>query len=51
LTELAAVIAEQSDLEIVVEGHTDTDKVSRSTTPKNNWELSVLRATAVVNIC
>ena len=50
LTELAAVVAEQSDLEIVVEGHTDTDKVSRTTTPKNNWELSVLRATAVVNI-
>ncbi|MEE2838518.1 MAG: OmpA family protein [Bacteroidota bacterium] len=50
LTELATVIAEQSDLEIVVEGHTDTDKVSRTTTPKNNWELSVLRATAVVNI-
>ena len=50
LTELAVVVAEQSDLEIVVEGHTDTDKVSRTTTPKNNWELSVLRATAVVNI-
>ena len=50
LTELAAVVAEQSDLEIVVEGHTDTDKVGRTTTPKNNWELSVLRATAVVNI-
>jgi chemotaxis protein MotB len=50
LTELAAVVAEQSDLEIVVEGHTDTDKVSRTTTPKNNWELSVLRATSVVNI-
>ena len=50
LIELAAVVAEQSDLEIVVEGHTDTDKVSRTTTPKNNWELSVLRATAVVNI-
>ena len=50
LTELATVIAEQSDLEIVVEGHTDTDKVSRTNTPKNNWELSVLRATAVVNI-
>ena len=28
LTELATVIAEQSDLEIVVEGHSDTDKVS-----------------------
>ena len=47
---LAGVIAEQSDLEIVVEGHTDTDRVSSSTIPRNNWELSVLRATAVVGI-
>ena len=47
---LAGVIAEQSDLEIVVEGHTDTDKVSSNTIPRDNWELSVLRATAVVGI-
>ena len=50
LVGLAEVIAEQSDLEIVVEGHTDTDQVRSTTTPKNNWELSVLRATAVVEI-
>jgi chemotaxis protein MotB len=31
-----------------VEGHTDTDKLISSVSPKNNWELSVLRATAVV---
>ena len=47
---LASVIAEQSDLEIVVEGHTDTDQVRSTSIPRNNWELSVLRATAVVNI-
>ena len=50
LVGLAEVIAEQSDLEIVVEGHTDTDQVRSTATPKNNWELSVLRATAVVEI-
>ena len=47
---LAGVIAEQKDLEIVVEGHTDTDRLNSPTIPRNNWELSVLRATAVVNI-
>lgn len=47
---LAGVIAEQKDLEIVVEGHTDTDRLNRPTIPRDNWELSVLRATAVVNI-
>ncbi len=47
---LAAVIAEQADLEIVVEGHTDTDQLRSASIPRDNWELSVLRATAVVNI-
>ena len=47
---LAAVIAEQRDLEIVVEGHTDTDQLRSTSIPRDNWELSVLRATAVVSI-
>ena len=34
----------------IVEGHTDTDKLQSSSHPKSNWELSVLRATAVVEI-
>lgn len=50
LVGLASVIAEQSDLEIVVEGHTDTDQLRSMSIPRDNWELSVLRATAVVNI-
>jgi len=50
LAGLAEVIAEQTDLEIVVEGHTDTDQVRSTSIPRNNWELSVLRATAVVSI-
>ena len=50
LVGLASVIAEQTDLEIVVEGHTDTDQVRSTSIPRNNWELSVLRATAVVSI-
>ncbi|NNE54690.1 MAG: OmpA family protein [Flavobacteriales bacterium] len=47
---LAEAIQDQSDLEIIVEGHTDTDKIRSSTVPKDNWELSVLRATSVVKI-
>jgi chemotaxis protein MotB len=47
---LRSVVAGQRDLEIVVEGHTDTDQVRSTSIPRDNWELSVLRATAVVDI-
>lgn len=50
IIQLARVLAEQKDLEIIVEGHTDTDPMKRASHPKNNWELSVLRATAVTEI-
>ena len=50
LIELAKVLEKEKDLEIIVEGHTDTDKLSSAAHPKTNWELSVLRATAVVEI-
>ncbi len=50
LKKLGDVIATQSDLEIIIEGHTDTDKLTSTTIPRNNWELSVLRSTAVLDI-
>lgn len=50
LIQLAKVLENEKDLEIIVEGHTDTDKITSSTTPKNNWELSVLRSTACIEI-
>jgi len=50
LIELSKVLESEKELEIVVEGHTDTDPLVSSRHPKNNWELSVLRATAVVEI-
>jgi chemotaxis protein MotB len=50
LVELGKVLENEKDLEIVVEGHTDTDKLTSAASPKNNWELSVLRATSVVEI-
>lgn len=50
ITQLAKVLENEKDLEIIVEGHTDTDKMSNTAHPKDNWELSVLRATSVVQI-
>lgn len=48
--QLAKALEGEDELEIVVEGHTDSDALRSSAHPKNNWELSVLRATSVVEI-
>ncbi len=48
--DLARAIQGKDDLRVMVEGHTDTDEFSRSTYPRNNWDLSVLRATSVIQI-
>lgn len=50
LKDLGRALENEKELEIIVEGHTDTDKLVSSIHPKNNWELSVLRATSVVDI-
>ena len=50
LQDLAQIVSKQSNLEIIVEGHTDTDQLRSGTIPRNNWELSVLRSTAVAEI-
>lgn len=50
LIDLAKAIESQADLEIIVEGHTDTDALNSANHPRDNWELSVLRATSVVKI-
>lgn len=50
LVDLAKAIENESDMEVIVEGHTDTDKMSASSYPKDNWDLSVLRATEVIKI-
>lgn len=50
LIDLAKVLESEKDLEIIVEGHTDTDKMAGNSHPKNNWELSVLRSTSVIAI-
>jgi chemotaxis protein MotB len=50
LVELAKVLETDGTLEIIVEGHTDTDKMNSQVHPTSNWELSVLRSTAVIEI-
>ena len=51
LKKLAAVLKEQKDISIMVEGHTDDVPVSKGTVGmKDNWDLSVLRATSITRI-
>lgn len=50
LIDLSKVLESQSDLDIIVEGHTDSDPMKSSAHPRDNWELSVLRSTSVVKI-
>ncbi|MBK9761447.1 MAG: OmpA family protein [Flavobacteriales bacterium] len=50
LASLAKAVENEKDLSILVEGHTDTDKILPGGTMKDNWDLSVLRATSVVRI-
>jgi chemotaxis protein MotB len=47
LDRIASLLRQEFDHPIVVEGHTDTQRISSSQFP-TNWELSAARATAVV---
>jgi len=47
--QLAKALEGQEDMTILVEGHTDTDPI-KTATIKDNWDLSVMRATEVVRI-
>lgn len=48
LIELAGVLNNQKDISILVEGHTDNQPVANLGAIKDNWDLSVMRATQVV---
>jgi chemotaxis protein MotB len=50
IVKLAKAIEHEKDLNVLVEGHTDTDRVQPGGILKDNWDLSVLRATSVVRI-
>ncbi len=48
---VANVLAQNSDIAVLIEGHTDTDKFAGAMGQiENNWDLSTKRATAIVNI-
>lgn len=47
LNQLAAVLNKEADINLSVEGHTDNKKVKNLGQIKDNWDLSVLRATSV----
>lgn len=50
LKKLAKVLEKNKDINIMVEGHTDDVPYISSQAIKDNWDLSVKRATAVVRI-
>ncbi|UNY98037.1 OmpA family protein [Zhouia spongiae] len=48
LQKLADVINSEPSIEVMVEGHTDDKKMIENASIRDNWDLSVLRATSVV---
>ncbi|MBR1765425.1 MAG: OmpA family protein [Bacteroidales bacterium] len=50
IKELAKVLEQDTTLNIMVEGHTDNDPYHGNTAVKDNWDLSVMRATAIVKL-
>lgn len=50
LRDLSGLLAENPDINILVEGHTDDVPMHGSGEVKDNWDLSVMRATAVTKV-
>ena len=50
LKQLAVVLGSNRDINIMIEGHTDDVPFRKGASIKDNWDLSVLRATAIVRI-
>ncbi|GIJ95889.1 flagellar motor protein MotB [Capnocytophaga stomatis] len=50
LGKVATVVKNKPDFEFMVEGHTDNVPFKANSSIKDNWDLSVLRATAIVRI-
>lgn len=48
LRRIAAVVNSEPAVEVMVEGHTDSRTVKKGSYLKDNWDLSVQRATAIV---
>lgn len=49
LAKLAEVLNKQTDVDVYIEGHTDSKPINTAQF-KDNWDLSVIRATSVVRI-
>ncbi len=49
LKKLAKVLENESEINVLIEGHTDNVPI-KSARMKDNWDLSVLRATSIVRI-
>lgn len=49
LAKLAEVLNKQTDIDVFIEGHTDNKPINTAQF-KDNWDLSVIRATSVVRI-
>lgn len=52
VVELGKVLAQNPDISVLIEGHTDNDKILGNIGGgiESNWDLSTKRATAIVNI-
>lgn len=50
LRQLAVVLGNNPDINIAIEGHTDDVPFRKGSAIKDNWDLSVLRATSIVRI-
>ncbi len=48
--QLGSVLAENPDIAVLIEGHTDDDPYKGNEQLSGNWDLSAKRATAIVNI-
>ncbi|WP_417858036.1 OmpA family protein [Xanthomarina gelatinilytica] len=48
--QLGSVLADNPDINVLIEGHTDNVPYSGNGTLKGNWDLSTKRATAIVEI-
>lgn len=50
IRELSKVLAENQDIHVMIEGHTDNIPLKGRGDVKDNWDLSVMRATAIAKI-
>lgn len=50
VNQLGSVLAENPEIAILIEGHTDNDPYSGTGAMNSNWDLSTKRATAIVQI-